>query len=311
MILVSLVGEQPIPNLIPLWQDRTIRAVRFAATGVTHPVADGLEQFVRTDPSLRHIEVLERIDLPAYQIGKARAALVEALAQTQSGGEAVCLNLTGGTKIMSLAALQAAYGTGVPLLYVSTEENQLIRLQSDGAESERLLLNVTVSVDQYLRAHGLEVSDNLGFHPEGPRSQVRPPMEGDWLEEQVFQMASHANLFDDVRRGVYIRKKVRDVWVTNELDVVVTRNGRMAVCSCKSGKVDKEDLYELSSLSRREAAGIYCGKLLICGQGDVDEAVKQRAGAFGIRLVYGDIQARCVDQILAALASPRSKEMKA
>lgn len=56
MILLSLVGEQPIPNLIPLWQaPQQYSAARFAATSETREIAKNLAKTIRNDPLLSHI----------------------------------------------------------------------------------------------------------------------------------------------------------------------------------------------------------------------------------------------------------------
>jgi len=287
MLLLSLVGEQPIPNLLPLWQFKDYTAVQFAATSTTWQVALNLERAICQDPQLQRLQVLSPLQIPAYEIGAARQALAAALLEHQRRGEQVHLNLTGGTKLMSLAALQAAYGTGAALLYVSTEENQIIRLASDASELSRHPIQVNISVQQYLSAHGLEVSEHPSFEPGRPAPDT-PPTEGSLLEEQVYRQLLASGEFDDVRRRVYIRKHLNKRAIQNELDICVTRNGRMLVGSCKTGnKVNKEAIYELSSISRREAAGIYCVKVLITDNSSLTVAVRDRARAMGVHLVYG------------------------
>ena len=301
MLLLSLVGEQPIPNLLPLWQSDEYTTAQFAATPTTRGVAESLARTILADPQLQHLRVLDPLMLSAYDIQASRSCLAAALVQHQREGLAVRLNLTGGTKLMSLAAVQAAFGSGVNLLYVSTQENQLIHLASDGAELVRQSLEVQISAGQYLAAHDLEVGDDLSFRPEARRYAVPPPQEGDELEEQVFRQARQSGQFDDVRRNVFIRKQTSRGPVINELDVVVTRNGRLAVCSCKSGKtLTKETIYELASLSRREAAGIYCGKVLVTSQDTVSRALRDRARDMNVHLVYGPEIENVAEHLLLA-----------
>lgn len=288
MILLSLLGEQPIPNLLPLWQFPRFNAVRFALTDTTRRVAEQIQRAVPLDPALARLTLLPAVHLPAYDIQKARLGISRTISAHLEAGETLCLNLTGGTKIMSLAALQAAFGTGVDLMYVSTEDNSFIFLRSDGTEYRREPISIAVDVGQYLRPHGLEISDNQAFNPDYRRFADPPPKEGDPLERLVYTRAVDSGLFDDVRRNLFIRRTDQQNPVTNELDVVVTRNGRLAVCSCKATqRIDPDDLYELSSLSRREFAGIYCGKVLAT-TAPVTDAALARARAWGIRLVYGD-----------------------
>jgi hypothetical protein len=284
MLLLSLVGEQPTPNLIPLWQYRKFNATQFAATDKTWTVAEQLAAAMRSDPLLKAVEVLPTLKLEAYDIRQARQALSAALNQQLKDGREVVLNLTAGTKLMSLASMQAAFGTGVRLLYVSSEIGQHIWMASDGTEQERQPIEVHISAAQYLRPHGLEVAQ-----PPHDPSKVGSP-----LEEQVYRKAVTSRLFDDVQRNVKITRLTGGERVENELDVVVTRNGRLAVVSCKTGsQVEKTQnlnkaLYELSALSRREKAGIYCVKVLVLEQANPKKAVIERAREMGIHLVFGN-----------------------
>jgi hypothetical protein len=182
-------------------------------------------------------------------------------------------------------------------MYVSTEENRIIFLGSDGAELHSQPIQVNITVEQYLHAHGLEVSDNLNFDPNYYQYSAPPPKEGDELEETVYKTAMKSNLFDDVRRKMHIRKQTQNGEVKNELDIVATRNGRLLVCSCKSFSSEKLDkvreairkaIYELASLSRREATGIYCKKILVTDFADPGEANLQRAKEMGVCLVCGN-----------------------
>jgi len=302
MILISLLGEQPIPNLLPLWQNPArYTAARFAVTESTLPLAERLASVIAGDPRLGHIAVRQPVLLRPYDIGYCRAHLNSILMEHLLHDEEVVLNLTGGTKIMSLAALQAAYGSGVSLLYVSTETRRLIHLRSDGSEMAREPLAVQVSVRQYLAAHGIESSLHPAFRGEGPARPVETPKSGDALERRVETLLRHSGAFDDVRRNVFIRKPGREEMVHNELDVVATRNGQLAVCSCKTSlEIDKDDLYELAALSRRESFGIYCEKVLVC-EHEPSDAVKNRAAADRVKLVYGSKIEHIAETLRAAL----------
>jgi hypothetical protein len=302
MLLLSLVGEQPIPNLLPLWQFKEYTATQLVATRTTMPVATSLRGAIQADPQLKHVAVLDTLIVEAYNIGQARGVLATALNSHLNQGREARLNLTGGTKLMSLAALQAAFGSGVRLIYVSSEENCTILLGSDGVEIERLPIQVKITVEQYLAAHGLEVGDDHSFKPDRRRYSTPPPKQGDALEMEVERLARQSGSFDDVRRGVFVRRITERGPVINELDVVVTRNGKLAVCSCKTGKrVTKETIYELSSISRREAAGIYCGKLLATDQETLLPALRDRARSMGVRLVYGKELPKIAEHLLLAV----------
>jgi hypothetical protein len=302
-LLLSLVGEQPIPNLLPLWQFPQYDEVQFAASPTTRAVAQQLKTALQNDPLLQHIQPLKTLELGAYDIQDARARLAAALVEHQAKGKTVHLNLTGGTKLMSLAALQAAFGSGITLMYVSTEEKTIIWLGSDGSEQRREPIRVKISVAQYLNAHGLQIEDKVN-----PFS-APPPKEGDDLEQEVEDLLQSSGDFDDVRRNVHTLLKRGKKVVRNELDLVVTRNGRLAVISCKSGTAEsvtgrdnyRKAIYELSAISRREAAGIYCGKVLVSSQMELPESIRSRALESNVRLVYGAEVKHVPRHVLAAL----------
>lgn len=283
MHLFTLLGEQPIPNLIPLWQaPQAYTRVTFVVTPRTLPQVDVLKAAIAHDPALRQVQVSPPLVVEAYDLAQARAALIRALEQAVPP---LYLNPTGGTKIMSLAAQQAAHALGVPWLYVSTEIGQIIHYTPSGDEVKREKIRVRVSVETYLRAHGLEVS--LG-KPIGAWHNIKtpPPTPGHTLEEDVHQALIQSGRFDDVQRNVYIRKRGNNGhYIDNELDVVVTYNGLLAVGSCKTGKILSAHLYELSALSRREVAGIYARKALIYRDTEPRPGILRRARLDDIALV--------------------------
>jgi len=309
MFLLSLVGEQPIPVLIPLWQQwaarpfsgdpsgRTFSCVQFVGSKNTLPVIANLEALLRREPGYKDLEIRPALTIDAYDTQTARKVLKTAIHNAEADGFQCAVNITGGTKLMTLAALQAVKGKPAAandplettLLYVNTEKTRLIFLNADGEETGSEEIRVEMTIAQYLGAHGLEVSDNQAFNPDGPYSEAIPPRAGDELEQRVAALAANSGYFDEVRRNVFIRKPVPEgKAVSNELDVVAISNGRLVVCSCKAGiNLKKEMLYELSSLSRREAAGIYCGKVLALGQEDIPPGIRERARADHIHLVTG------------------------
>ncbi len=288
MILLSLLGEQPIPNLMPLWQTgHPYQAVRFVVSDTTLPIAENLMEIIPQDPILKNITILPPIHITPYHLAQARLRLTDALVKYQLNGEPAAVNITGGTKIMSLAAMQAAQTTATPMIYVNTQGEEIILYNPDGSEKERIPLKVNISVQQYLSAHGIELSDHPNFYPKAQRP-FAPPKAGDLLEERVKLRLTQSGIFDDVRHSIYIRRKDRPQ-VHNELDIAVTLNGKLAVCSCKSGKnVHNDAIYELASLSSRESIGLYCGKVLVIDQPEIKDAVRNRSRITQVHLVYGE-----------------------
>lgn len=69
----------------------------------------------------------------------------------------VALNVTGGTKIMAMAALDVFHEEKKPVFYVNIENDELIRLDKRDAG---LTLSSRIKLKQYLEAHGYAVSQS-------------------------------------------------------------------------------------------------------------------------------------------------------
>jgi hypothetical protein len=118
---------------------------------------------------------------------------------------------------------------------------------------------------------------------------------GKWLEVHVYAAcAAREDLFDFVAGDVRIRKPAGAELVLNQLDGAVTRKARLTICSCKTERHELEDkgenkgiIYELDSISRREQAGIYCGKVLVTQQVDLPAAFRARAKNSKLRIIDG------------------------
>lgn len=98
--------------------------------------------------------------------------------------------------------------------------------------------------------------------------------EGNLLEAYVTVCAkrcrdkSNRRVFGDVRTGVVIAWdediKCKKTCITNEVDVIAMKNLIPVFISCKSGKVDSNELYKLNSVAH-EFGDKYVKKLLVVG----------------------------------------------
>lgn len=79
-------------------------------------LAENLADFTRVDNQLKRVNMLSTLCLPAYDLPAARSLIEAAIAEANLPAGDLVINLTGGTKLMSLAAMRAAYGQGVPLM---------------------------------------------------------------------------------------------------------------------------------------------------------------------------------------------------
>jgi hypothetical protein len=290
-----------MPALLPLWASDAYDATCLVPSERTQDLAQIVSDFIKTDERLCSIKVYPYFKISPYDLEKAEKAIHKQIQLMQLAYEdEICLNLTGGTKIMSIAGMLAAMALNCSMLYVATEKNEIIQLSPGEKLSRSIPLKVNISIQQYFAAHGIETSLDHSFSsPDQPVD--RPPKEGDALEDYVYQQVVDSGLFDDVQKGLFIRKQMRiDQPMIRELDVVVIKNGRLAVCSCKSGRYSPDHLAELEALTAREKFGIYCGKVFASGEKHFTAYRIEEFRQNHVALVYGEKLKNISDILLRA-----------
>ncbi len=168
---VCLVSGQSLPNLMPLLWDRA--RPRELILCVTRDMAGNvpvLERFAakRGIPVTRH-------DLPGADpmpVGQIVAEL--------AGGRppnSLAVNLTGGTKLMALGALEAARSAGLPTFYMDTDQGKCLLVSAPAFREEPL--PELCRVADILEAHGYAViSADAGPVPEIVRKTTQALVDG-------------------------------------------------------------------------------------------------------------------------------------
>ena len=128
MIMLSLIGEQPIPNLLPLRHQPPEVAV-LVYSDFTEKAARRLGKLLPQGCQVEYCPV------SAYDIAAAKQELLGLVAAKGWAPASLLFNLTGGTKPMSLAAYLAAAELRAPFLYLQSEGKQtrLYRYEFDAA----------------------------------------------------------------------------------------------------------------------------------------------------------------------------------
>jgi hypothetical protein len=144
-VMVCLISRQTMQNLLPILRYRPQR-VAFITTK-------------EEDDSRRHLEVVLHArqipaDPPCYVDAYAPDATQQVCSQIieHYGADRLVANLTGGTKVMALAAFGVFSAAHVPCIYTDTPHQRILYLHPDGRPAESLL--TTVDVLTYLQAHG-------------------------------------------------------------------------------------------------------------------------------------------------------------
>lgn len=203
---VILVSGQPTPNLTPML-DREIQPeeVIMAVSGDMAVRADWLEDVLKP----RGIRTTRwKIDDPYDYAGMLELFL------TQIGGLAECdlaLNVTGGTKLMAIAAYEVFSADKRPVYYVHPEHDQLVWLHPSDKPSRNL--ENRLRLEHFFMAHGARLEprkDSFGVNDE--------------LFELSLELVSRAGLYQDalkVLNGLAgsdeIRKTLRSKKVGPEL----------------------------------------------------------------------------------------------
>lgn len=272
--LITLVGEQPIPNLLPIRYLKPERVVLVHTTGHS-----GTERVARRVAALLPPGVAAYVPVDAYALGAIRAVLETQLAAERD----LLFNLTGGTKPMNFAAYALAAERGAPFLYFQTEgprgrdqRSLLYRYRWEGdrpvlAQREELPGGL-ITLDEYLRAH------LAGYQADDPFMEQPKPTSG-WIFERAVYQALYGWV-DEVLAGV----RPEGVQEQVEMDLLVRCGNQVAVLELKSYGSGKEAIDQLTTAAAREYLGTYTARLAVIG-GRVDERFKALARALRVGVV--------------------------
>jgi len=218
-ILLQLVGNQPLPNLLPslyLKPDQTI-----------------LIYTPQTDHVRRNIESVigqcQALCCDAYDIEKLAEDLQNMLISKR--GHELIFNLTGGTKAMALAANQVAVQQNAQIVYLESERKQsvLYSYRYDDQLNLRLEskaeLPTLVSIEQFLDAH-------LG---KGQWKETGASKDTGGRFEEAVACALRCRLPQaEVKQGIRFLGRPDGTFNQADLDIVVRCVNQFARIECKS-----------------------------------------------------------------------------
>ncbi len=171
--MFMLVGDQTLPNLIPFLQaGETYRRVVLVSTPAPaiRQAVDYLRFFL-TRYGLAESAVIN-CEADGYDLELTLAVCrrtLDELAASEPDFSPV-FNMTGGTKIMALAAYQLALETGGRLLYLDSGQDRLLEL----LPTQRVQpLQVQLNVADYLAAHGYDSLHDRSRASEPVRQAAR------------------------------------------------------------------------------------------------------------------------------------------
>lgn len=243
--LLHLIGEQPMPVLLP---DRFLRPERslLICSARTRPVAERLRRLM---PHAA-VEETDAYDLPA---------ILARLNSLVPADRPTVVNLTGGTKMMMLAAFALAMQRGWDCVYLESERPPATlhryTTRSGLKRQAQHKLPPLIKAADYLNAH------LPGFRAEGfSRDDDGYLTDGGLFEQAVYQaLQPHV---DEVLAGV----RPEGVADQIEMDLVIRIGNRVGVAEVKLGgrsKRPKQGIDQLSTATGREYLGTYTARFLI------------------------------------------------
>lgn len=247
MKLLSLIGEQPIPVLLPalyLQPDRNV----LVHTKKTQDVAKRLK-FLLPDCFL--------LQVPAYAFNAIR----DKIDQSLDLQEYWTFNLTGGTKLMAVGAFSLAMTHQIEFLYLKSEGHQNVLTlyrYVEGHHEEHMARVVPplLTLSQYLYAH------LPGFTEEGPhRNEEVALSEGGKFEEAIAHVLSQQ--FDEVMVGV----KPDGVADQIDIDLLVRKGNQVGIIEAKtSGSYHpKRGIDQLTTAGSKDYLGAYTHRFYVLG----------------------------------------------
>jgi hypothetical protein len=173
-IHVLLVSAQAAPNLLPALDPalKPAEAILLVSAKM-QPRADALEKVLaQTGVKTSRVELTNEHDFDALE-----SVLLE-LAAARSN-QSVALNVTGGTKLMALAAQSIAQEAGWSVFYVDADTDEVIWL--DKVAAPRHKLTEQLRLRHYLMGYGFELANGV----ERPQPSARHSELLDTLLSQI------------------------------------------------------------------------------------------------------------------------------
>lgn len=229
--MIALVGEQPLPNLLPIRHYRPQAAV-LIYTARTRVVFERLSQTLGQGAlTIRGVEV------DPYDIIAIEQAIYAAIQELEEYD--LLFNLTGGTKAMALAAYRVAEQRQAEVLYLESERGQSLAYRynwSNGA--------LHVGQKETLPAY-LTLSDMLNVHlgPGMWQEHGTSRQEGGPFEEAI--ATALRPVVDEVMVGVKAHGQI-------DIDVAVRLSNQFGIIEAKAGENGRrlDGIKQLSNAGR-------------------------------------------------------------
>jgi len=245
-IIISLVGEQPAPNVLPLGYYKPDKMI-LVHTGRTVEIAKRIADLIDSKDIISAVRPF--CEVHPFLIADIQMKLEDYLAPYSSSDHQLIFNLTGGTKTMEFAALDIArnlkakafyYQTGAMKSLIHPYHFEVGRLVAE----EPISTETTLTLDEYLKLY-------LEDYNQRQRD-----------DNNIFEN----NVIDVLRQlggGYEVLPRVCPIHLPNvEIDFVLRYRNKIAVGEVKE-TAKKRAIEQLNSLTDQRILGTYIGKFIV------------------------------------------------
>lgn len=153
-ILVSLVSDQTIPNV------QLIKEFRAYTHGYLFISTSAMEKKKTREALIKACKLSQEETLPPVIVDQFSFDDIEQKLDEIDfeSFDHVFVNLTGGTKVMTLAAFDYFKEIGAEIYYITGQDDTLIKI-SPGRTKKTSTLSTSVTLEEYLNAYGFEIKE--------------------------------------------------------------------------------------------------------------------------------------------------------
>jgi hypothetical protein len=243
-LMVALVGGQSLPNLLPVRHYHP-ESTLLIYSKRTQGVYERLKAVLQQETQVYGLET------DAYDIPDIVEKFNEVLESPPLAAHPLLVNLTGGTKPMSLAAYQVAQQRNAPMIYLESERKRIFMYHYTWAGQELQSASPEM-LAEYIRLQDF-FDVQLGVNKW---SQQHPPSN----DGGYFELA----LADALRsHGYEIMTSVKAMGSQVDIDIAVCYENQFGILEAKLGKQGK-NLHGIQQLSTNgQFLGIYTRRFYV------------------------------------------------
>jgi len=260
-IMFSFIGEQPIPNLLPVKYFKPSKVVMIY-TELTEEVKDRLKNVLNK----QHFLIDDSCKTDPYKMDEIISILERLLIKYTN--KKIIFNLTGGTKPMTFAGYKIAEKYRIPFVYQQSEKNKTLfmyyEFKNDLPTLKETPAPPLISLKEYIAVHvpNYQIVNRTKDDPGGKfEKAVRDALNGN---------------VDEVIVGVRLNNI--------QVDLLIRCDNQVGVAELKKSGDKEYAINQVVLPARREYLGTYVKKFVIVGDRATTN-LKERAEVAGVKVI--------------------------